>query len=232
MFHEEELNTYHLPCCLVQILSCKKEEEMPAYTITGNLRENCGSPPLSGAYLELFQDGSSLGTSKSQNVNTTTDNNGHFSFTYKNSSSLPLLLRYGTASSSRRILIGIPAEKNIDLGDIYVNNKVTIILKLNTSTVYSTADTLYYAIGEIVGYKTLPAPLTNGIIDTFYKRKGFTLGDNSYNVPVEQTAIYWGIGYSDFYNSAISWNTSNPYHKIPFSVNGNCKIDTAYLNIP
>jgi hypothetical protein len=212
--------------------SCKKEEEMPAYTITGTLRENCGSPPLAGAYLELFQDVTPGGISKSQTLYTNTDNNGHFSFTYKDNTSIPLSLFYGTATSSSKILMGIPAEENIDLGDIYVNNKVTIILKLNTSTVYSSADTLYYAIGEIVGYKTLPAPLTNGIIDTFYTRKGFTIGDNSYNVPVEQTAIYWGIGYSDFYNSAITWNTSNPYHKIPFSVNGNCKIDTAYLNIP
>ncbi|MCE3279399.1 MAG: hypothetical protein K0S44_1590 [Bacteroidetes bacterium] len=216
------------PVILFHIPSCKKEET--PYTITGTLRENCAAPPLAGAYLELFQDGSSLGTSKSQTLYTNADNNGHFSFTYKNSSSIPLLLRYGTASSSKRILIGIPAEKNLDLGDVYTDNKSYLYIKINYASPHTINDTLYYAV---TGTKFKHGPFPSVSYDSILARKGMFAGDNSYNAHNESGELVWGLGYGDFMaaNNSLRPDLTD-YHVEKFSYRGCGYKDTAVINVP
>lgn len=208
--------------------SCKKEEEMSAYTITGTLRENCGSPPLTNAYLELFQDAPS-GFGKSQTLYTYTDGNGKFTFTYKSTSIGSLSLFYGTPASSTRIL-NMASEKNLNLGDIYINNKVTIIIKFKPISQYSSLDTLYYGVGHIVGNYYKIGPFYSEMFDTLYANNGYTMGGNSYGAD-EQTALYWGMGWNDYYQALLNWNSNSPYHKIPFKTRGNCMVDSVELVI-
>jgi hypothetical protein len=187
---------------------------------------------MPNAYMEMFQNWFS-GSGSSQRLYTYTDKNGRFKFEYKNQTDSHISLWYGTNSNNTtKILMGLPAKENIELGNIYINNKVTIIIKLKPNASYTSSDTLYYSVGEILGYSKITGPFHEAIVDTVITEKWFTIGENSYNVKVDQTALYWGIGWQDFYHSLVTWNTSNPYHKIPFTARGNCQVDTAYLNIP
>lgn len=217
--------------CIIFILffSCKKAEE-PAYTITGTLRETCGSPPKANAYLEISQIGTTFGQG-GQRLYTNTDNEGRFSFTYKSISSSGLTLFYGSSASSTAILMGIPNKETLDLGDVYLNNKVTIIIKLIAGSAHSSSDTLYYGVGNIPANHYITGPFYSHILDTICTRRGYSVGANSYNIKEEQTALGWGFGWEDYYHSILTWKT-NPYHIIPFTTRGNCQIDTAYLNIP
>jgi hypothetical protein len=183
----------HIIClvALVQILSCKKEEEMPAYTITGTLRENCGSAPLAGAYLELFQDVTPGGMSKSQTLYTHTDDNGHFSFTYNDNTSIPLSLFYGTAASSSKILMGIPAEKNIELGNIYANGKGNFYIKLNATNSYTSSDTIYFTNFHKFNQKhKLCGPFTSGYLDSL---NNVSIGDPIYPDAHSQLTLGWKL---------------------------------------
>ncbi|MCE3279396.1 MAG: hypothetical protein K0S44_1587 [Bacteroidetes bacterium] len=212
--------------------SCKKEEEMPAYTITGTLKENCGSLPLAGAYLELFQDVPPGGMSKSQTLHTNTDNNGHFSFTYKDNTSIPLSLFYGTASSSSKILMGIPAEKNIDLGDVYTNNKSYLYIKINYDNSHSASDTLYYAILPSSAPRTFAGPFPVTFIDSVRISKGHFAGDNSYNGTNEEGRLIWGLGYNDYKQSLNSIIPETPDYHVEHFIYRSCGYkDTAFIKV-
>ncbi|MCE3279397.1 MAG: hypothetical protein K0S44_1588 [Bacteroidetes bacterium] len=214
----------------MQVLSCKKEET--PYTITGTLRENCGAPPLAGAYLELFQDVTPGGMSKSQTLYTNTDNNGNFSFTYKNNTSIPLSLFYGTASTSHKILTAIPAEKNIDLGDVYTNNKSYLYVKINFNTPHGINDTIYYAILPSSGPKKFAGPFFSVLLDSFLISRGhFTGGEVGYT-GYEQGELIWGLGYSDMQTALNSMRPDiSNYNYVTFRYRGCGYKDTAYINV-
>jgi hypothetical protein len=216
----------------IQVFSCRKPEDNTVYTISGTLIENCGGAPKANAYMEMFQNWFS-GPGNSQRLYTDTDNHGRFKFEYKDQTGEPISLWYGTNSyNSTKILTSLPAKQNLELGNVYIQNKTYLYVKLNFNTSQSINDTLYYAILPSLGPKTFTGPFTS-ITDSVYVQKGQFQGENTFNVPNEQGRFIWGIGFSD-YKQAL--NSIVPdvadYHVGHFTYRGCGYKDTAYINVP
>lgn len=131
---------------LLVLDNCKKEPEY--FTITGRLFVECGSAtPLKNTELELVRtQGLMLFCNKRFNdVSTTTDAEGRFSFSYPFSKcDKELSIRF---SPSKSLLIpSIHVNMDIDLGDIYVNKNTDAILVLQTDTAYSSNIYLEYQL--------------------------------------------------------------------------------------
>jgi hypothetical protein len=183
----------HIIClsALFQVTACEKEKNKPEYTVSGTLRESCGAPPKAGAYLELFQDASGSGLSQSQTLHTTTDNQGRFSFTYKDQTNIPLSLYYGTPTSSTKILMGIPNEKNVELGNIYINGKGNFYIRLNAFNSHTSADTLYFTnFHEFNKKYKLSGPFSNGFLDSL---NNVSIGDAIYPDAHSQLTLGWKL---------------------------------------
>lgn len=209
------------------------EEPEPVYIISGTLKESCGGPVVPNAYLEIFQN-SGLFTSPSQGWSTYSDSNGRFEFNYKNSSGMSFNLDCGSpgAFANHRIMGGIPAKKNIDLGDQFLLNQSYLYIKVRFNSAYSTNDTLYYALLPSAGPRTFNGPFPSTLMDSVLVTKGaFTYG-NYYALQNEPGRLIWGIGYSDYNNSLQSNRPDLPdYHIESFTFRGCGYNDTAVINV-
>lgn len=220
------------------VFGCKKTEpKTPAqiYTISGTLKESCGGFSVSNGYLELIQS-SGIGTPAGQTLYTYTDSAGRFSFSYKNKNGEGLLLDYGVpgAFANQRLLVGIPASENIDIGNVYLQNKNHIYLKINHYSAHSVNDNLYYAVRYNGPIKTLIGPFPTISVDSILVEKGsFIGGDASYNVPIEDGILLWGLNYNDFLMASASLAPETPdYHIEHFNFRGCGYNDTALINVP
>jgi hypothetical protein len=180
--------------------------------------------------MEMFQNWFS-GSGSSQRLYTYTDNNGRFKFEYKNQTDSHISLWYGTNSNNTtKILMGLPAKQNIELGNVYVENKTYLYVKINCNSPHSISDTLYYAI---FGTKTSIGPFQTILYDSVLASKGVFAGENSYNIPNETGNLVWGLGYEDFMraNNSLRPNILD-YHIECFTYRGCGYKDTAFINVP
>lgn len=210
------------------------EEPEPVYTVSGTLKENCGGPVVSNGYLELTQAGG-IFSSPGQTLFTHTDTAGRFVFSYKNKNGEDLILDYGTstAGAHHRILAGIPAKKNIDLGDEFVLNQSFLYVKFRFNSSYTTNDTLYYALLPSAGPKTFSGPFSPILIDSVLVTKGAFTYDNYYALQSEPGRLIWGMGYSDYSQALWSIVPETPdYHVENFIFRGCGFNDTAVINVP
>jgi len=134
----------------------------------------------------------------------TTNEKGEFSFTYESVSDLingNLSLQYMDSISKGSLVIDLPLNKSVNLGNVVKGLNSFVIFKIATKKAYTSSDTLYYRITAsnfIPPYK-MEAPFTVGpftdgqILDTVIGANilSYESSSGSIKVPIYNE---WRIG--------------------------------------
>ncbi len=148
--------------------SCGKEKEMLKYT--GTLYQDCAKKPAANREIRVYQDfeDNLIKKNGGELARGTTDNLGNFSLSFKDDGGGGI--RIETINTVNPLLLGtIVIEqlepKNIDLGDIYLNNRGNAYVFVNAANTYTSSDTLVWGFGEYNRIKT-SGPFHNSPIDS------------------------------------------------------------------
>lgn len=142
--------------------SCKKDKN---YTFTGTIYKNCDKEPAANREFYLRQEIVSglTNISGGEIAFFSTDENGNFSVTFEDDNGAPidLLANPSPVFAGSPVMYGVDPD-DLDLGNLYINNRATIDFHLDVNNSYTNSDTLIIlGIGlEIIG------PFTNGLIHT------------------------------------------------------------------
>ena len=153
------------------LFACDKSNEIK-YTVKGRLMYDCGVPAANVTDVSFKQHGQPLFGQKGMFLSFNTDAEGYFEVVYnrKDANSLDMeILKNGP------ILEGIPAMKNLDLGEVFWGvPPFNFILSLNVSNAYTNLDTLHYydwnypQNGAEHWMKKIPGPFESGVLDTVW----------------------------------------------------------------
>src|SRR5690554_1927588 len=149
------------------LFACDKSNEIK-YTVKGRLMHDCGVPAANVTDVSFKQHGQPLFGQKGMFLSFNTDAEGYFEVVYnrKDANSLDMeILKNGP------ILEGIPAMKNLDLGEVFWGTPIfSYVRYLEVNNPYTTNDTLIlpdYNTGIGVA-KYIAGPFESGVIDTIW----------------------------------------------------------------
>ena len=181
--------------------ACKKDNS--TYTISGTFYLDCNTP-LKNATLEIFQHpsyplyhGGTIGT-------TTTDANGHFTFSYTAqsdaSSELGILSNLGGCSPGK-ILDNMPVNQNIVEFKSYYAAKSTLIRKVSVTSSSTVNDTLF--LSGLTNFYV--GPFINGmIIDSVSGNMDYSTDYKNLNSPFITEEFSWAVGrYNYIHNQNV-----------------------------
>jgi len=171
------LTVFVLTCFL---FACDKSNEIK-YTVKGRLMHDCGVPAANVTDVSFKQHGQPLFGQKGMFLSFNTDAEGYFEVVYnrKDANSLDMeILKNGP------ILEGIPAMKNLDLGEVFWGvppvSFVRKIVVYNQMTVNDTLLLTDYNDPNPLAEIRIPGPFASGIIDTVWNATN--LNNISFNV--------------------------------------------------
>lgn len=156
-------------------LQCKKDgmvENQQQYTVKGRLLNSCDdqTPSIDKELLSLrsFCVYCTIGLDLGP---ITINDDGTFEFKYKHSSINKNLELF--SNKHYDLVLGIPINQNIDLGNVYIKNNMYAIVKTSPRRITSAADTLFYNLKD---YQRDNVPIEyaigpfaeNQIIDTIF----------------------------------------------------------------
>jgi hypothetical protein len=167
-------------------LQCRKDdmiENQQQYTVKGRLLNSCENPtPSLDNELLSLRSICAFCTIGFELVPITVNEDGTFEFKYKHSSINKNLGLFSYKYYD--LVLGIPVNQNIDLGNVYLKNNLYAIVKTKPKRITSKADTLFYNPQDYRGNK-LPieyaiGPFSeNQIIDTLFFHS-FQIYDSTY----------------------------------------------------
>jgi hypothetical protein len=171
---------------------CKKEKA--EFTISGRIVQTCLDPlPVPRMELNLEYTGTAANF-YSQKVfdlgRAITDHDGNFTITYENiKNPINNLILEGSLGQGFIELWGIPANRDLQIGDVYLNNKVMIIYKMKLNDFHtSKADTFNFTSRGF--QRSLFGPFhENQIIDTMIFKPS-----QKYNNPLSDLHFGWRMG--------------------------------------
>ncbi|MCU0443017.1 MAG: hypothetical protein MUE96_11510 [Bacteroidia bacterium] len=151
------------------------------YTVKGRFLKSCHEPipiAIDRVTLDAFCDHhgtiSTEADVKVRNIN----EDGSFEITYQhlNSTNNLNLITFNSIVRGGILLFGIPINANVNVGNIYIQNNHSAIIKLNDQSVINQSDTIFYRIEDNLiwetRYKYAVGPFSDGqIIDTLHYTK-------------------------------------------------------------
>jgi len=151
------------------LFACDKSNEIK-YTVKGRLMHACGVPAANVTDVSFKQHGQPLFGQKGMFLSFNTDAEGYFEVVYnrKDANSLDMeILKSGP------ILEGIPAMKNLDLGEVFWGVPIfSYVRYLEVNNPYTTNDTLilpdHNNTSEPFPFKYIAGPFESGVIDTIW----------------------------------------------------------------
>jgi hypothetical protein len=150
--------------------NCSKDNE-EKFTIRGKLLNSCDKPePVSGHQIFL---GFSYGiNNKYESIGAITNADGSFELTYEKKNAMGEMAisgRQGNGLGTRNYLFGIPIGRDLEVGNLYIENNFFAIIRVNTKRVTTSNDTIFYSLiaGTNDFSKFLVGPFTdNQLFDT------------------------------------------------------------------
>jgi hypothetical protein len=198
-------------------IQCKKDEEIinqQQYTIKGKLLTACDSLiPVTDFNLFI----SSLGywTITGLEVGPIiTQVDGSFEFIYKHTKftkSLLLSARGNTGYTYQNLILGIPVNQNIDIGNVYIKNNMYAVINIKTEKITSASDTLFYNLKD---YR-------ENIISNNYAVGPFIDNQQIDTIIFQSVQIYDNVTLDDEW---LRWGKHNAY--LQYSVGKNDSITT------
>ncbi|HYG16196.1 MAG TPA: hypothetical protein VEC12_10630 [Bacteroidia bacterium] len=176
-----------LVACIVLLLtvitgSCKKDK---VFHVKGRVLDGCNGTPVEGAILNLngsddqkeylFPD---MCKDDKVAANAITDANGEFIIRYDEvcevwSLALDIFKKSGNANL-QQLVLSVPVNKDVDLGDLNIQNSISCAVSIATDTSYSASDILVFNIRPKVSsgqrdstFKSVSGPFAdNQVVDT------------------------------------------------------------------
>ena len=180
------------------LFACDKSNEIK-YTVKGRLMHACGVPAANVTDVLFKQHGQPLFGQKGMFLSFNTDAEGYFEVVYnrKDANSLDMeILKNGP------ILEGIPAMKNLDLGEVFWGGMpVSFVLRLDVINPYTVIDTLVvpdFNASSPFAKIHLPGPFNDTILDTIVDFS--YIGNIKYNTNPKMMFISW-----------LTNSSNNPY---------------------
>jgi hypothetical protein len=208
---------YTLSLFLTVGIQCKKDEEIinqQQYTIKGKLLNSCDSLiPVTDFNLFI----SSLGYRTITELEVgpvPTQADGSFEFTYKHTKftkSLLLSARGNTGYTYQNLILGIPVNQNIDIGNVFIKNNISAVINIKTKRITSDADTLFYNLKD---YR-------ENIISNNYAVGPFIDNQQIDTIIFQSVQIYDNVTLDDEW---LRWGKHNAY--LQYSVSKNDSITT------
>ncbi len=183
---------------------CTKEDELPerSVKITGTVYYDCKHEPFANQPLELVHATSTTANFFSEGIHTITDANGHFEITYTNTAADGYFtdeyqLFVADNKGGQKMLVSrIPGIGNVNLGDLYVAQKVRLFVDIQSSSPNDLKvklnDTLYFGIGSDRYHYITPVTPTSG----YYE----------FDAPPVIYAVHQSVSLGNFY-FAIGWDS-------------------------
>jgi len=151
-------------CLLLLVTANCKKKEVEA-TLSGRLLATCNGQPLSHATI-TFRNVKGSGASGETIKQTTTDESGNFSITYKSGPAKMRMYVNGNV-----FMTGLMAQKDIHFGDLYTNHIINIVLRIKANNAYSSSNDTLIIVGPHPPHYILPTPIN----DTVFAAQYFTL---------------------------------------------------------
>lgn len=149
--------------------NCDKKKNDPKnfHILKGRVMQNCTTPYASSKILLAGDSG--YGKLFCEDINGNkefyTDENGYFEIKYRKNGGAGILYAPYKAMSFIPIW-----NKNLDIGEVNLNGRVSFVIKLQVTNPYTANDTLIY--GDLNNYSSggikLAGPFSSGIIDTVF----------------------------------------------------------------
>jgi len=177
---------------LLFLTACQKESIISE--ISGTLYSDC-QQTFSGAEIGLKSSGLSGNNEPLILGSAITNADGSFTFTYEleenEGGNADLILFQKTGYET--IIENLPLKRNLKL-QLYLKNKVTVVLNFLANQPLLANDTLFYGIANF-NVDTFKIQPQNGVLDTIVQAVSNTINNS---IP---TTIYYGVGTADFLKS-------------------------------
>jgi len=149
----------------IVFLSCNKEKAVLKYT--GTLYKDCAKNPAANTEISVYQvrENNLIQKGGGELATGTTDALGNFSISFKDDNGAPI--RIETINTGNPLLLGtIVIERldpeNIDLGELYINNRGNAYVFVEASNSYTSSDTLVWGYPK----KKIAGPFPASPIDS------------------------------------------------------------------
>ncbi len=145
-------------------LGCGKQK-LDTKTLSGHLYKDCSETPVKNQALYLFQRVNSGTGPSGKLAECTTDSTGYFTFDYQESSGENLVIKYTNTGGSALEIRATDYGNKLENLKAYYYPTCKIIVRLNVTRPYTSADTLFANdMRNITGTVKLAGPFIDGQI--------------------------------------------------------------------